>query len=374
MAGPPCSRVGKQASKEVFTDYPFANLAIYTQPTLDTWTAHEDGYLIGSSVPSPCHPNALGLWIGEPKSTNNSAVDWDIRRNHKAQACLPITPFGDRRPNGLFCNHYALAPNHLAHQITRSRNNAGGYIGSFGAAAAAYGQGNLRISEDPIFNMTMNVARGSFSHPWPQWTCSPYTTNLILADACAYSSVNRPFNHCSLGNRTDTHKWKNIVQEVVGSSNKQASIFLQNMLVVGTADEKFDIVNAIITRAFPLMTNRFGNFLVQHCFQQGTLEQIIKIMETIIGNTVFLSTHAFGCYVIQKAFELGPENFKIIMIEELCHHIPQTIAHPYASYVWQKIFKLQWTKHPNVMRYINEALSRQHIYGHGASADSHLMN
>lgn len=116
-------------------------------------------------------------------------------------------------------------------------------------------------------------------------------------------------------------------------------------------------MEAIIAQAYPLMVNRFGNFLVQRCFEHGTPEQVIKIAEAIRGNTLNLSMDAFGCHVVQKAFDSVPENYKAIMVHELLRRIPETVIHRYACHVWQKLFELRWTESPpQIMKYVNEAL------------------
>lgn len=116
-------------------------------------------------------------------------------------------------------------------------------------------------------------------------------------------------------------------------------------------------MQAIIDQAYPLMVNRFGNFLVQRCFEHGTPEQVVAIAQAIRGNTLNLSMDAFGCHVVQKAFDCVPEEYKAIMVHELLRRIPETVIHRYACHVWQKLFELRWSDSPpQIMRYVNEAL------------------
>ncbi|KAF6842928.1 pumilio-family RNA binding repeat protein [Colletotrichum musicola] len=139
--------------------------------------------------------------------------------------------------------------------------------------------------------------------------------------------------------------------------DRNASIFLQQKLKVGTPDQKYEIVEAIVAQAYPLMVNRFGNFLVQRCFEHGTPEQVVKIAEAIRGNTLNLSMDPFGCHVVQKAFDSVPEEYKAIMVHELLRRIPETVIHRYACHVWQKLFELRWSESPpQIMTYVNEAL------------------
>lgn len=112
-----------------------------------------------------------------------------------------------------------------------------------------------------------------------------------------------------------------------------------------------------MSQAYPLMVNRFGNFLVQRCFEHGTPEQVVAIANAIKGNTLSLSMDAFGCHVIQKAFDCVPEEHKAMMVHELLRRIPETVIHRYACHVWQKLFELRWNNEPpQIMTKVNEAL------------------
>ncbi|KAB8267519.1 armadillo-type protein [Aspergillus minisclerotigenes] len=151
--------------------------------------------------------------------------------------------------------------------------------------------------------------------------------------------------------------WRYIVDKIVCNNDQQASIFLQQKLKVGTAEQKFEIIEAIAHQAYPLMINRFGNFLVQRCFEHGTPEQIVAIANAIKGNTLSLSMDPFGCHVIQKAFDCVPEEHKAVMVHELLRRIPETVIHRYACHVWQKLFELRWSgEPPQIMAKVNEAL------------------
>lgn len=164
-------------------------------------------------------------------------------------------------------------------------------------------------------------------------------------------------NYRRLLDRNVNCNWKYIVDKIVCNNDQQASIFLQQKLKVGTPEQKYDIVEAIVAQAYPLMVNRFGNFLVQRCFEHGTPEQVIKIAEAIRGNTLNLSMDPFGCHVVQKAFDSVPEDYKAIMVHELLRRIPETVIHRYACHVWQKLFELRWTETPpQIMKFVNDAL------------------
>jgi hypothetical protein len=180
---------------------------------------------------------------------------------------------------------------------------------------------------------------------------------VVATEGQTYLPTTEPLNYRRLLDRTVNCNWKYIVDKIVCNNDQQASIFLQQKLKVGTTEQKYDIVEAIVAQAYPLMVNRFGNFLVQRCFEHGTPEQVIKIAEAIRGNTLNLSMDAFGCHVVQKAFDSVPEDYKAIMVHELLRRIPETVIHRYACHVWQKLFELRWTESPpQIMKYVNEAL------------------
>ncbi|KAI4167988.1 MAG: hypothetical protein LQ343_006782 [Gyalolechia ehrenbergii] len=172
-----------------------------------------------------------------------------------------------------------------------------------------------------------------------------------------YVQPMEPLNYRRLLDRTVSCNWKYIVDKIVCNNDQQASIFLQQKLKVGTVEQKYEIIEAIVAQAYPLMVNRFGNFLVQRCFEHGTPEQVVAIANAIRGNTLSLSMDAFGCHVVQKAFDAVPEEYKAIMVHELLRRIPETVIHRYACHVWQKLFELRWADSPpQIMKYVNEAL------------------
>ncbi|KAF2710945.1 ARM repeat-containing protein [Pleomassaria siparia CBS 279.74] len=186
---------------------------------------------------------------------------------------------------------------------------------------------------------------------------TPWNTLPASESGAQYIAPMEPLNYRRLLDRNMSCNWKYIVDKIICNNDQQASIFLQQKLKVGTAEQKFEIVEAIIAQAYPLMVNRFGNFLVQRCFEHGTLEQVISIAGAIRGNTLTLSMDAFGCHVIQKAFDAVPEEYKATMVHELLRRIPETVIHRYACHVWQKLFELRWSDSPpQIMRYVNEAL------------------
>ncbi|KAH2194774.1 hypothetical protein KXW59_006025, partial [Aspergillus fumigatus] len=185
------------------------------------------------------------------------------------------------------------------------------------------------------------------------WTTSPVGANTLQT----YISPLEPLNYRRLLDKNVSCDWKYIVDKIICNNDQQASIFLQQKLKVGTAEQKYDIIEAITHQAYPLMVNRFGNFLVQRCFEHGTTEQVVAIANAIKGNTLSLSMDPFGCHVVQKAFDSVPEEHKAVMVHELLCRIPETVIHRYACHVWQKLFELRWSgEPPQIMAKVNEAL------------------
>ncbi|KAJ5495598.1 Meiotic coiled-coil protein 2 [Penicillium diatomitis] len=172
-----------------------------------------------------------------------------------------------------------------------------------------------------------------------------------------YVSPSEPPNYRRLLDKNISCDWKYIVEKIICNNDQQSSIFLQQKLKVGTAEQKFEIIQAIIQQAYHLMVNRFGNFLVQRCFEHGTQDQVIAIANAIRGNTVRLSMDQFGCHVIQKAFDSVSEEFKITMVNELLRSVQETVVHRYSCHVWQKLFELRWSEEPpQIMTKVNESL------------------
>lgn len=176
-------------------------------------------------------------------------------------------------------------------------------------------------------------------------------------NSSSYIAPSEPMNYRKLMDRQLTCDWKYIVDKIVCSNDQQASIFLQQKLKVANAEQKFEMIESIIGHSYPLMINRFGNFLIQRCLEHGTQEQVVAIANAIRGNVLNLSMDAFGCHVVQKALDVVPEPIKASMVHELLHRIPETVIHRYACHVWQKLFELRWTgSPPQIMKRVNEAL------------------
>ncbi|KAI1152591.1 armadillo-type protein [Nemania diffusa] len=327
------------------------------------------------SGPPPLEVPQNGPWIGRAASHSyvESGIPYDSSAttgNFRPERLTPdfdltTKPVGNRRVNR-YDTRFSGQGFGGAGQGYGSQPNYGGY---------AYPQGQY----DPVAitsgGSQNNMGAGVYSNyqPTPVGTpLSPLASEFTSMSGSAgpwksdqpsttegqtYLPTTEPLNYRRLLDRNVNCNWKYIVDKIVCSNDQQASIFLQQKLKVGTPDQKYEIVEAIVAQAYPLMVNRFGNFLVQRCFEHGTPEQVIKIAEAIRGCTLTLSMDPFGCHVVQKAFDSVPEDYKAIMVHELLRRIPETVIHRYACHVWQKLFELRWTESPpQIMKYVNDAL------------------
>ncbi|ROT43525.1 meiotic coiled-coil protein [Sodiomyces alkalinus F11] len=324
------------------------------------------GLNIAEPVPEPL--STANNWFAGSRGFNHgfmdpngpySMVDGSRTESMTPESDILMRPFAGRRTSHFSSRYSSPHP--------YSGSTYGGYSpapSQFDAMAgpANGGPGSLV----PSCNVGMNTYP-SFNPQAIGTRLSPHATEFQTnvgwkdestgAEGQTYLPTTEPLNYRRLLDRNANCNWKYIVDKIVCNNDQQASIFLQQKLKVGTSEQKYDIVEAIIAQAYPLMVNRFGNFLVQRCFEHGTPEQVVKIAEAIRGNTLNLSMDPFGCHVVQKAFDSVPEDYKAIMVHELLRRIPETVIHRYACHVWQKLFELRWSKSPpQIMKYVNEAL------------------
>lgn len=279
---------------------------------------------------APLSPSLQNAPYGEIyQGGNSNPRAFQYRSNY-----APTSPFGvvNTEPLSAGGQYRTLVPDYMQMQMNQSLLGTGRQL-----------TGGLAMSPTTSeFPGGTNLAVGPYN---AQSAVSTYVTSL------------EPMNYRRLLDKSVSCDWKYIVDKIVCNNDQQASIFLQQKLKVGTAEQKFEIVESIINQAYPLMINRFGNFLVQRCFEHSTPDQVIAIADAIHGNVISLSMDPFGCHVIQKAFDSVPENYKADMVRELLRRIPDTVIHRYACHVWQKLFELRWsTEPPQIMTKVNDAL------------------
>ncbi|KAI1820655.1 armadillo-type protein [Xylaria intraflava] len=326
-----------------------------------------------SSGPPPSDLPQNGPWIGRAASHSyvESSMPYDpaATGNFRADRLTPdfdltTKPHCNRR-GGRYDARFGAQGYNSAGQAYSNPPVYGGYHypqGQFDAGAITSGGSQNSIATGAYSNYQPTPVGTTLSPLASEFTsmssaAGPWKSEPASTEGQTYLPTTEPLNYRRLLDRNVNCNWKYIVDKIVCSNDQQASIFLQQKLKVGTPDQKYEIVEAIVAQAYPLMVNRFGNFLVQRCFEHGTPEQVIKIAEAIRGCTLTLSMDPFGCHVVQKAFDSVPEDYKAIMVHELLRRIPETVIHRYACHVWQKLFELRWTKSPpQIMKYVNEAL------------------
>lgn len=376
-------------------------------PSDSAWTGQDDGHSDIGGAPTTGGSNRIkGIWNKSGSQNFGPGLGpvpgglqnpWDNSRNNNSNYIGSNQTFGPS--GGPNYRHNRAAADIDTMRPTSGRRNARldnriGGDNSFGAGFGGYNMGSAQYEHGPEYlnGATGGIGIGSYPSYQQQpvgTPLSPHAAEFTSAEQPWKAEVNtvahpasrkatltvgsskpstssevqtflpatEPLNYRRLLDRNVTCDWKYIVDKIVCNNDQQASIFLQQKLKVGTPQQKYDIVEAIVAQAYPLMVNRFGNFLVQRCFEHGTAEQVNKIADAIRGNTLNLSMDPFGCHVVQKAFDSVPEEYKAIMVTELLRRIPETVIHRYACHVWQKLFELRWTEEPpQIMKYVNEAL------------------
>ncbi|CAG7931797.1 unnamed protein product [Penicillium olsonii] len=372
----------------------------------DTWGGHDDSRSDSSHpLPLGISSKSRGLWVPhEPPmdreygaspagASGSAALDphryWGLSNSNQPLAgqhsLQPRVLSGtSTSPCGFYPRsvgeqmQYALGSIHGARRPISQSHRAGSLVSIQSAPWGELGSSSEQTLNPPVSPMkrTPGVFQQTGAYPVPPYLprpigspLSPTATeftgpntnegawNSSIGSSQTYVSTLEPMNYRRLLDKNMSCDWKYIVDKIVCNNDQQASIFLQQKLKVGTSEQKYDIIEAIVHQAYSLMVNRFGNFLVQRCFEHGTPDQVIAIANAIRGNTLNLSMDPFGCHVIQKAFDCVPEEHKAIMVHELLRRIPETVVHRYACHVWQKLFELRWSGDPpQIMTQVNEAL------------------
>lgn len=297
---------------------------------------------LGRAVSSNSGWNGQAGWNGTSHQSNNGPTRFDQSSNAPFP---PVSRAGSGTSLASSAHHGWNAP---YFQTTASNTSFTPPMTPFEAPQSAHGPfwqprpAAAPFAPSPLeLTAPWNSASGNFNQPPQQ----------------QYMAPTEPINYRRLLDRNVSCSWKYIVDKIICSNDQQASIFLQQKLKVSPPDLKYELVDAIIDQAYPLMINRFGNFLIQRCLEHGSADQVATIANTIRGRTLELSMDAFGCHVVQKALDVVPEAYKASMVHELLRQIPQTVVHRYACHVWQKLFELRWTESPpQIMRYVNDAL------------------
>ena len=87
--------------------------------------------------------------------------------------------------------------------------------------------------------------------------------------------------------------------------------FIQQKLERATPTEKTMVFNEILTAAYSLMTDVFGNYVIQKFFEFGSQEQKQTLAQRLRGHVLPLALQMYGCRVIQKALESIPAEMQV---------------------------------------------------------------
>lgn len=77
------------------------------------------------------------------------------------------------------------------------------------------------------------------------------------------------------------------------------------------------VFNEILTAAYSLMTDVFGNYVIQKFFEFGTNEQKQLLAQNVRGHVLPLALQMYGCRVIQKALESIPPDQQVRLLHFL---------------------------------------------------------
>jgi len=95
------------------------------------------------------------------------------------------------------------------------------------------------------------------------------------------------------------------------SQDQHGSRFIQQKLERASVMEKSMVFNEILTAAYSLMTDVFGNYVIQKFFEFGSPDQKMLLAQRIKGHVLPLALQMYGCRVIQKALETIPSEMPI---------------------------------------------------------------
>ena len=87
--------------------------------------------------------------------------------------------------------------------------------------------------------------------------------------------------------------------------------FIQQKLERASPAEKSMVFQEILTAAYSLMTDVFGNYVIQKFFEYGSSEQKQTLAQRVRGHVLPLALQMYGCRVIQKALESIPAEMQV---------------------------------------------------------------
>ena len=114
------------------------------------------------------------------------------------------------------------------------------------------------------------------------------------------------------------------------------SRFIQQKLERATPAEKQMVFNEILSAAYSLMTDVFGNYVIQKFFEFGTSEQKQTLAQRVRGHVLPLALQMYGCRVIQKALESIPQEMQVcdnvqVILTQACYSVTGTAFEIYIN-------------------------------------------
>ena len=103
------------------------------------------------------------------------------------------------------------------------------------------------------------------------------------------------------------------------SQDQHGSRFIQQKLERASVVEKTLVFGEILSAAYSLMTDVFGNYVIQKFFEFGSPEQKMALAHRIKGHVLPLALQMYGCRVIQKALETIPGEIQVSVYYDLSH-------------------------------------------------------
>ncbi|XP_048249503.1 pumilio homolog 2-like isoform X2 [Haliotis rufescens] len=168
-------------------------------------------------------------------------------------------------------------------------------------------------------------------------------------------------------NRIPNLQLKDLVNHVVEFSQDQhGSRFIQQKLERATHQEKAMVFGEILTAAYSLMTDVFGNYVIQKFFEFGSSDQKQTLAQRVRGHVLPLALQMYGCRVIQKALESIPADMQVEIVKELDGHVLKCVKDQNGNHVVQKCIECVDPKH---LQFIIDAFKGQvftlstHPYG-----------
>ena len=113
-------------------------------------------------------------------------------------------------------------------------------------------------------------------------------------------------------NRYPNLQLRDLTNHIVEFSQDQhGSRFIQQKLERASVMEKNLVFSEILSAAYSLMTDVFGNYVIQKFFEFGSTEQKLALAHRIKGHVLQLALQMYGCRVIQKALESIPHSVQV---------------------------------------------------------------